>query len=312
MIEGIPKISVLVITYNQEDVISRALESLLSQKEYIYEICVSDDCSRDNTWNILNEYSSQYPGLFKLNQNNPNKGIFENVEKTWSMPSGDLIYQLSGDDECGFGWLKRVVTFIQEEKIDYLNNAICIYGDYRAVYPNRDSYVFQNNYICSKYPAVKLAIRGFVGNRSACFTSSVLKRYIHVSKGRSYIAEDAQDRLLQACTETNFYIPYVGNVYYARIGVSNSFSRSIKKEREGRMLYLKDTLTRLGVQLDNKDKAYIDYMTYNLMGKNVAGKVYWLRSIELPLLFSFKKLRRYIFAAKIRLPHHSPITDYKL
>ena len=104
MIDGIPKISVLVITYNQEDVIRRAIDSLLVQKDYIYEICVSDDCSKDRTWNILKEYSEKYPGLFVLNRNNPNIGIFENIEKTWTMPTGEIIYQLSGDDACGEGW----------------------------------------------------------------------------------------------------------------------------------------------------------------------------------------------------------------
>ena len=53
-----PRFSVIIITYNQEDVIARTLESLLSQ-EHLYEICVSDDCSSDRTWEILNEYSSR-------------------------------------------------------------------------------------------------------------------------------------------------------------------------------------------------------------------------------------------------------------
>ena len=95
MIEGIPRISVLVITYNQEDVISRAIDSLLLQRDYIYEICVSDDCSKDRTWDILQDYSAKHPGLFVLNRNDPNVGIFENIEKTWTMPTGDIIYQSS-------------------------------------------------------------------------------------------------------------------------------------------------------------------------------------------------------------------------
>ena len=38
-----------------------------------------------------------------------NVGIFENIEFTWTMPEGDLIYQLSGDDECGDGFFKAVL-----------------------------------------------------------------------------------------------------------------------------------------------------------------------------------------------------------
>ena len=118
---GFPKITVLIISYKQENLIKRAIDSLLQQKDYLYEICVSDDCSPDNTWEVLQEYSRQNPGLFKLHQNNPNVGIFENIEYSWTMPSGDLVYQLSGDDECPDGWFKSVVELIQKENIDYVN-----------------------------------------------------------------------------------------------------------------------------------------------------------------------------------------------
>ena len=142
MIKGIPKISVIVITYKQEELIKRAINSLLSQKDYIYEICVSDDCSPDHTWDVLQEYDKQYPGLFVLNRNEPNVGIFENIERTWSMPTGDIIYRLAGDDECGEDWFKTVVDFIQENRIDYKSELFCIYGNYKNVYPNGDSYIF--------------------------------------------------------------------------------------------------------------------------------------------------------------------------
>ncbi|MBQ0090650.1 MAG: glycosyltransferase, partial [Prevotellaceae bacterium] len=64
MIEGIPRLSVLIITYKQEELIKRAIYSLLAKKDYIYEICVSDDCSPDGTWEVLQEYDRLYPGLF--------------------------------------------------------------------------------------------------------------------------------------------------------------------------------------------------------------------------------------------------------
>ena len=114
---------------------------MLSQKDYIYEICVSDDCSPDRTWEVLQEYDRQYPGLFKLHQNHPNVGIFENIEYTWTMPTGDIIYQLSGDDECGKGWFKTVIEFIQNNNINYKEELFCIYGDYQAIYPNGDSFI---------------------------------------------------------------------------------------------------------------------------------------------------------------------------
>ena len=45
------KISVLIVTYKQADVIGRNIESIIQQKEYgLHEIIICDDCSPDNNW----------------------------------------------------------------------------------------------------------------------------------------------------------------------------------------------------------------------------------------------------------------------
>ena len=116
MIQGIPKISVLVITYKQEDIVGRTLDSLLAQKEFLYEICVSDDCSPDNTWEVLLDYQRRYPDVIKLHRNDPNVGIFENTEYSWSMATGEVINTIAGDDTTPDGWYKAVVELKQNGK----------------------------------------------------------------------------------------------------------------------------------------------------------------------------------------------------
>ncbi|EFJ1025956.1 glycosyltransferase, partial [Escherichia coli] len=50
----VPKVSVCVITYNQAKYIKQCIESLITQDcDFDYEIIVSDDCSTDNTREIL-------------------------------------------------------------------------------------------------------------------------------------------------------------------------------------------------------------------------------------------------------------------
>jgi glycosyltransferase involved in cell wall biosynthesis len=311
MIDNIPRISVRVITYNQEDTISRAIESLLSQKDYIYEICVSDDCSKDRTWEILQDYSRKHPNLFKLNRNEPNLGMFENIEKTWDMASGDVICCLAGDDECGAGWLEKVIGFIQDNKLDYKNDAFCIYGDYIALYPNQDNYIYSNRLV-TKHNALKLGIRGLIGNRSCCYSSAVLKKFVRVSKGKSYVAEPAQDRQVQMFADRNYYIPYVGNIYYARIGVSMHFTKKDKEEREERLLYLKEVLDSQGITLDNKDIAYINYKVACEKNNRLQAWHYYFKSIDLSLGFHSLMIRRKIFALLRRIPHSNPISYFKV
>ena len=61
------RINILLITYNQENLIRRTLDSILCQKEFgINNIVVNDDCSKDNTWEILKEYEAKYPNIMRI------------------------------------------------------------------------------------------------------------------------------------------------------------------------------------------------------------------------------------------------------
>lgn len=315
MIEGIPRLSVLIITYKQENLVKRAIDSLLAQKDYIYEICVSDDCSPDKTWEVLREYDRQYPGLFKLNRNEPNLGIFANYEKSWTMPTGDIIYTLAGDDECPNGWLKTVIEYILEHQLNYKNERFAVYGDYEARYPNGDSFVFSNKAIKWNIDAVRLSLRGIIGNRSSVCTRKVLEEYKAVSQGRSYIAESAQDRQLQLFSKNNYYIPAIGNIYYARIGVSVNLNNEEHKDRENIEEYARDFIESHGYKFNQKDRFFIRYRTEVCrMYKDKSLKhrllVIWLFLKSFDPALGIKQIRPkfYLFALFRRLPHRKPLS----
>jgi glycosyltransferase involved in cell wall biosynthesis len=64
-------VSICVATYNGEKYIREQLDSLLSQTYQHLEILLQDDCSTDNTFQILTEYAEQYDNI-KLFQNKKN------------------------------------------------------------------------------------------------------------------------------------------------------------------------------------------------------------------------------------------------
>ena len=314
---SIPKISALVITYKQEQLIKRAIDSLLQQKEYLYEICVSDDCSPDNTWGVLQEYAQRYPGFFKLHRNEPNVGIFKNVEQSWTMPTGDLVYQLSGDDECPDGWFKSVVDYINENHIDYLNKRVCIYGDYKCLYPNGDYFIRRNLMATKPFDLVSMHMRQLLGNRSACYSTSILKCYFPVSKDRSYVAEWAQEIQLTFFTQKAYYINKVGNVYYTRIGVNVSFNKEIIKERVDNFPYMAECLESVGYKISTKDKLYVhlqklryEQLVDRSLARFIKIQLYKFRSIDYRYGFfnlEYKSMKRKLFAVLRRLPHRKPL-----
>ncbi len=59
------KFSVLTITYNQERFVREMIDSVMNQFILPYEFIISDDCSTDNTWQIIQEYKANYPSIIK-------------------------------------------------------------------------------------------------------------------------------------------------------------------------------------------------------------------------------------------------------
>lgn len=307
MTKASPRFSVIIITYNQEDVIARTLESLLCQ-EYLYEICVSDDCSSDRTWEILNEYSSRYPGLFKLNRNDPNLGIFANEEKTWEMPTGDIIYRIAGDDMCCEGYFKAVVDFISEKGIDIGSDLYCVVGNTIVKYPDGSELVRRNKLLDKGLSPLKLKLRGLMDDRSACFSVNVLKKYIPVSQGRSFMVEEAQDDQLEIFTERFYHIPVPGNIYFAENGISSRLSPEIKKQRIAIYEFFSGFLERLGIDLDRSDRAYIKFRTEVLkhnakpsMTSALRALGYYFLSLDPHLGFAGMDLSHFFNAIKRRL-----------
>lgn len=254
-----PRISVLMITYNQEKFIGRALESLLCQREYLFEICINDDCSTDNTWGILQEYASKYPNLIKPVRNEHNLGIFQNIEATWERPTGDLIYHLAGDDEAGSNYFKAVLKCIEKNHIDWKNELFCVYGDYIQRFPDGRELLYKQKSALRHVPPIRLKLRGLVSNRSACYSIMILNKFKKVSEGRSYSVESVQDCQLAMFTEKNYYVPVVGNIYYAAIGVSVN----TRKELEGRGKEMREKLLGFmkteGIEINPKDLAFMNF-----------------------------------------------------
>ena len=62
-----PLVSVSILTYNQRELVGRAIDSVLAQRvDFPLEIIIGDDCSDDGTQAVLRSYQSRYPDLIHL------------------------------------------------------------------------------------------------------------------------------------------------------------------------------------------------------------------------------------------------------
>ena len=120
-------VSILMLTYNHEAYIAEALDSILMQEvDFLYEIVVGEDCSSDNTRQILMDYQTKYPDKFKLLLHDKNIGAFRNMKTSLAACTGKYIAILEGDDY----WtdrtkLQKQVQFLEtnsEYVITYTNS----------------------------------------------------------------------------------------------------------------------------------------------------------------------------------------------
>ena len=93
------KVSVLMITYNHENLIAQAIESVLEQQvSFEYEIVIGEDCSTDNTRAIVQTYQEKYPDRIRALLPAQNLGMTRNFEATLNHCRGQYIALLEGDD----------------------------------------------------------------------------------------------------------------------------------------------------------------------------------------------------------------------
>lgn len=95
-----PLLSFVLIAYNQERYIRKAVEGAFAQAYSPLEIILTDDHSTDRTFEIIKELVHEYRGPHRviLNRNECNCGIGRHVNKVFSIANGELIILAAGDD----------------------------------------------------------------------------------------------------------------------------------------------------------------------------------------------------------------------
>lgn len=131
MLGKMDKVSICMITYNHGKFIAQAIESVLMQKtNFDYEIVIGEDCSTDNTREIVVSYAKKYPNKVKSILNEKNIGPIPNFVKTLNMCRGKYIAMLEGDDYWTDPYkLQKQVNFLEGNPEYGL-----VHTDYDALY----------------------------------------------------------------------------------------------------------------------------------------------------------------------------------
>jgi len=109
-----PKVTVCVVTYNQEKYIEQCLQSIVDQEtDFDFEIIVSDDCSTDKTREIIQSFADKYSNVKPLLREK-NIGALENFVDTHRRAAGEYICHMDGDDYWLPTKLQKQVDFLDD------------------------------------------------------------------------------------------------------------------------------------------------------------------------------------------------------
>lgn len=122
-----PTLSVVLPHYNHAKLITRALDAFVSQSVQADEILILDDCSTDNSVEVIQEYVDKYPNV-KLYRAEKNAGTCINANRGLTMVTGEFVYWAASDDYIHPGFFEKSLDMLAAHPEAMMS---CTIGDWR-------------------------------------------------------------------------------------------------------------------------------------------------------------------------------------
>ncbi|HFU2807137.1 TPA: glycosyltransferase [Campylobacter coli] len=110
-----PLISVVMPCYNRQEYVVDAIESILNQTYTNFEFIIIDDCSTDNTYEIIKKYAETDKRIIFL-QNEENKGIVYTLNRGFGLARGKYIARMDDDDISLPQRFEKQVKYMEEHE----------------------------------------------------------------------------------------------------------------------------------------------------------------------------------------------------
>lgn len=243
-----PKVSVIVSVYNTEKYVQKCIDSILNQTYSNIELVLIEDCSVDNSREILRKYKKHANVI--LIENQENKGLSYSRNVGLKNSTGDYIGYIDSDDYIDSNYYEKLVDAIVSKKADI---AVC---DMKLYYEKNNTY--QINRGCDGKDKIDFINNGLAA--SACnkiFKRNIIERY-PFAEGK--VNEDIAV-VIPALVEAKKVV-YVPDVYYYYVQRESSIQNSsFSEKRFDIFLGVDSTLQR--IQNAKEYELYKDAIVYN-------------------------------------------------
>lgn len=159
-VTNMPKISVVIVTFNSGKVLEGAIKSFINQDYLNKELVIIDGVSNDNTLSIIKKYESNI-GYWC---SEPDHGIYDAMNKGWDRASGDYILYLGSDDRLLEGGLSALGK--------NSSGADLVFGDVKCLHENG---VVKERITTSNFEVLR--IHSIFSHQSLIMKKSLFEKY---------------------------------------------------------------------------------------------------------------------------------------
>lgn len=223
------KVSIITSCFNRETTIREAIESVLHQDYPNIEYIVVDGASKDHSLAIINEYKDRITTIIS----EPDKGMYEGINKGIRAATGDVIGLLHSDD---FLYSRETITHIMEEF--ERTQADMVYGNGLFVNFNDTNQVVRN-WISGRYKRAQVK-RGWLPLHPTVYIRRDCIEQWGTYDESFKIAADS-DFLVRYLYQAQLKVNYL-NEYIVRMrmgGLSTSLEKTKQKWGEDLRMYRK-------------------------------------------------------------------------
>ncbi|MCZ7447473.1 glycosyltransferase [Agrobacterium rhizogenes] len=112
------KVTAIVPNYNHANYLPQRIESILNQTYPLIDIIILDDCSTDNSREIIEAYVSKHPARIKSVFATKNSGsVFRQWAKGHSQATGDVVWICESDDFCEPTFVERAIRAFRDPSV---------------------------------------------------------------------------------------------------------------------------------------------------------------------------------------------------
>src|SRR3989338_1099457 len=114
-----PKVSIILPTYNGAKYLRKSIESCLAQTFKDFELIIVDDCSKDETPQIIQEYVQKDPRVRYI-RNQTNQRLPRSLNIGFAQANGEFLTWTSDDNYYLPEALERMANSLEQQKADFV------------------------------------------------------------------------------------------------------------------------------------------------------------------------------------------------